>query len=139
MPEAPQYFSVGLLTDKSVILSWIAGFNGGHQQIFSVQFKTTDDDKQDVHTVHNDGTKTGSTVYYKLDQLKPDLRYQLMVLSGNIHGQRNTSLEFKTKGKFSNMVDSFCYTQVFRQFANSRSFVFVLFKKKIILCFFSIS
>lgn len=110
MPEAPQYFSVGLLTDKSVILSWIAGFNGGHQQTFSVQFKTTDDDKWDEHTVHNDGTRTGSTVYYKLDQLKPDSRYQVMVLSGNIHGQRNTSLEFKTKGKFSNMVDLFCYT-----------------------------
>ncbi|VDI38057.1 Hypothetical predicted protein, partial [Mytilus galloprovincialis] len=100
MPEAPQYFSVGLVTDKSVILSWIAGFNGGHQKTFSVQFKTTDDDKWDVHTVHNDRTRMGSTVYYKLDQLKPDTRYQVMVLSRNIHGHRDTSLEFKTKVEY---------------------------------------
>ncbi|VDH92933.1 Hypothetical predicted protein [Mytilus galloprovincialis] len=96
-PEAPQNFSVGTTTFRSVNLSWIAGFNGGHSQTFTVQFKTTEDDTWKTEKVNSDKIITGSTVYYTLDQLKPDTSYQVMVVSENKHGKRNTSLEFETK------------------------------------------
>ncbi|XP_052062961.1 neural cell adhesion molecule 1-like isoform X2 [Mytilus californianus] len=96
-PEAPQNFSVETTTFRSVNISWIAGFNGGHEQTFSVQYKATDNVKWDTKTVHTNDIKTGSTVYYTLDQLRPDTSYQVIVVSKNIQGQRNASLEFKTK------------------------------------------
>ncbi|CAC5416363.1 unnamed protein product [Mytilus coruscus] len=96
-PEAPQNFSVETTTFQSVNISWIAGFNGGHEQTFSVQYKATDDIKWDTKTVHTNDIKTGSTVYFTLDQLRPDTSYQVIVVSKNIQGQRNASLEFKTK------------------------------------------
>ncbi|CAC5400026.1 unnamed protein product [Mytilus coruscus] len=95
--EAPHHFSVGFITDISVIFSWIAGFNGGHRQTFSLLFKTVDDDKWNTRNVNTNDTRTGSTVYYTLDQLKLDMRYHVMVFSRNIHGHRNASFEFKTK------------------------------------------
>ncbi|VDI77324.1 acylglycerol kinase [Mytilus galloprovincialis] len=97
-PEAPLYFSVEKTTSISVNLSWIVGFNGGHEQTFSIQFKTTDSD-QATKIVQTSDTKTGSKVYYILDQLKPDTMYHVMVLSTNKYGNRNASLEFKTEGK----------------------------------------
>ncbi|XP_052062349.1 uncharacterized protein LOC127702263 isoform X3 [Mytilus californianus] len=96
-PEAPQNFSDGTTTFRSVNLSWIAGFNGGDTQQFTVQFKTTDDDKWETKIVHTNETRTGSTIYYTLDQLRPDTSYQVMVFSINKYGKRNASLEFKTK------------------------------------------
>ncbi|XP_071173898.1 protein turtle homolog B-like [Mytilus edulis] len=95
-PEAPQNVS-SETTFRSVNLSWIAGFNGGHRQNFSVQFKTADDDNWDTRIVPTSDTGTGSKVYYTLDLLKPDTLYQVMVLSTNKHGERNASLEFKTE------------------------------------------
>ncbi|CAC5402593.1 unnamed protein product [Mytilus coruscus] len=96
-PEAPQNFSVETRTFRSVNISWIAGFNGGHEQTFSVQYKAIDDVKWDTKTVHTNDIKTGSMVYYTLDQLRPDTSYQVIVVSKNIQGKRNASLEFKTK------------------------------------------
>ncbi|VDI06287.1 Hypothetical predicted protein [Mytilus galloprovincialis] len=96
-PEAPQNVSVETTTFRSVNLSWIAGFNGGHKQTFSVQFKATDDVTWNTKNVENIYIKTGSTVYYTLDQLKPDTSYQVVVVSTNLQGQRNTSFEFKTE------------------------------------------
>ncbi|CAC5424009.1 unnamed protein product [Mytilus coruscus] len=96
-PEAPQNFSVGTTTFRSVNLSWIAGFDGGHNQTFTVQFKTTEDDRWKTKKVDTNEIRTGSTVYYTLDHLKPDTSYQVMVLSTNKHGKRNASLEFETK------------------------------------------
>ncbi|VDI01159.1 Hypothetical predicted protein, partial [Mytilus galloprovincialis] len=96
-PEAPQNVSVETTTFRSVNLSWIAGFNGGHKQTFSVQFKATDDVAWNTKNVENNDIKTGSTVYYTLDQLRPDTSYQVTVVSKNLQGQRNTSLEFKTE------------------------------------------
>ncbi|XP_071174124.1 nephrin-like isoform X2 [Mytilus edulis] len=96
-PEAPQNVSVVTITFRSVNLSWIAGFNGGLQQTFTVQFKTIDNDKWNVLNVHINDVMTGSTIYYTLDQLRPDTSYQVTVVSTNLQGQRNTSLEFKTE------------------------------------------
>ncbi|CAG2218768.1 unnamed protein product [Mytilus edulis] len=96
-PEAPQNFTVVTTTFRSVNISWIAGFNGGHEQTFSVQFKATDDVTWNTKNVENNDIKTGSTVYYTLDQLKPDTSYQVVVVSTNLQGQRNASLEFKTE------------------------------------------
>ncbi|CAC5416360.1 unnamed protein product [Mytilus coruscus] len=96
-PEAPQNFSVETTTFRSVNISWIAGFNGGHEQTFSVQYKATDDVKWDKKIVHTNDIKTGSTVYYTLDQLRPDTSYQVIVVSANRQGQSNASLEFKTE------------------------------------------
>ncbi|CAC5381193.1 unnamed protein product [Mytilus coruscus] len=97
-PEAPQNLFVGTITFRSVNLSWIAGFNGGYDQTFTVQFKTTDNDIWNSTTVHTNEIKTGSAIYYTLDKLSPGTSYQVMVLSTNKHGSRNASLEFKTKG-----------------------------------------
>ncbi|CAC5402594.1 unnamed protein product [Mytilus coruscus] len=97
MPEAPNHFSVGYITDRSVIISWIAGFNGGEPQTFFLQFKTSDDDKWNTRIVHTNDTGTGSTVYYTLDQLKLNTRYHVMVFSRNTYGHRNASFEFRTK------------------------------------------
>ncbi|XP_063443132.1 titin-like [Mytilus trossulus] len=96
-PEAPQNFSLVTTTFRSVNISWIVGFNGGHEQTFSVQFKATDDVKWDTRNVQNNYVKTGSKVYYTLDQLKPKTSYQVIVVSTNLQGQRNASLEFKTE------------------------------------------
>ncbi|XP_071174121.1 neural cell adhesion molecule 2-like [Mytilus edulis] len=96
-PEAPQNVSVVTTTFRSVNISWIAGFNGGHEQTFSVQFKATDDVTWNTKNVENNDIKTGNTVYYTLDQLKPDTSYQVVVVSTNLQGQRNASLEFKTE------------------------------------------
>ncbi|XP_076105775.1 protein turtle homolog B-like [Mytilus galloprovincialis] len=96
-PEAPRNLSVGPITCRSVNISWVAGFNGGYNQTFSVQFKTTDSDIWNSTTVHTNEIKTGSAIYFTLDQLKPYKSYEVMVLSTNIHGSRNASLEFKTK------------------------------------------
>ncbi|XP_071173896.1 neural cell adhesion molecule 2-like [Mytilus edulis] len=96
-PETPQNFSVETATFRSLNISWIAGFNGGHEQTFSVHYKATDDFKWDRKNVQTSNIRTGSTVYYTLDQLKPDTSYQVTVVSKNIHGQRNSSLEFKTE------------------------------------------
>ncbi|CAG2242239.1 unnamed protein product [Mytilus edulis] len=96
-PEAPQNVSVVTITFRSVNLSWIAGFNGGLEQTFTVQFKTIDNDKWNVLNVHINDVMTGSTIYYTLDQLRPDTSYQVTVVSTNLQGQRNTSLEFKTE------------------------------------------
>ncbi|XP_063443196.1 nephrin-like [Mytilus trossulus] len=98
-PEAPLNFSVETTTFRSASLSWIVGFNGGHEQTFSVKFKTTDSD-EDTKIVHTSDTKTGSKVYYILDQLKPDTLYHVMVLSTNKHGNRNASLQFKTEVEY---------------------------------------
>ncbi|CAG2227481.1 unnamed protein product [Mytilus edulis] len=57
-PEAPQNVS-SETTFRSVNLSWIAGFNGGHRQNFSVQFKTADDDNWDTRIVPTSDTGTG--------------------------------------------------------------------------------
>ncbi|CAC5378323.1 unnamed protein product [Mytilus coruscus] len=97
-PEAPRNLSVGQITFISVSISWIAGFNGGYNQTFTVQFKTTDNDIWNSTTVHTNEIKTGSVMYVTLDQLKLDTSYQVMVLSMNTYGSRNASLEFKTKG-----------------------------------------
>ncbi|XP_052062856.1 nephrin-like [Mytilus californianus] len=96
-PEAPRNFSVETTTFRSVNLSWIVGFNGGHEQTFSVQFKTRDGGQEVTKTVQTDDITTGSTVYFTLNELKADTSYQVMVLSTNKHGKRNASLEFKTK------------------------------------------
>ncbi|CAG2227485.1 unnamed protein product [Mytilus edulis] len=96
-PETPKNFSVETATFRSLNISWIAGFNGGHEQTFSVHYKATDDFKWDKKNVQTSNIKTGSTLYYTLDQLKPDTSYQVTVVSKNIHGQRNASLEFKTE------------------------------------------
>ncbi|CAG2200303.1 unnamed protein product [Mytilus edulis] len=96
-PEAPYNVSSETTTFGSVNLSWIAGFNGGDTQTFSVQFKTTDEDKWETKIVHTNETITGSRVYFSLNQLKPDTSYQVLVVSANKHGKRNVSLEFKTK------------------------------------------
>ncbi|VDI28788.1 Hypothetical predicted protein, partial [Mytilus galloprovincialis] len=98
-PEAPQNLSVESVTFVSVNLSWIAGFNGGYNQTFKVLFKTTDTDIWNTTTIHTHEIKTGSVMHVTLDQLKPDTSYEVMVLSTNIHGNRNASLEFKTKVK----------------------------------------
>ncbi|XP_076105772.1 nephrin-like [Mytilus galloprovincialis] len=98
-PEAPQNLSVESVTFVSVNLSWIAGFNGGYNQTFKVQFKTTDTDIWNTTTIHTHDIKTGSVMHVTLDQLKPDTSYEVMVLSTNIHGNRNASLEFKTEVK----------------------------------------
>ncbi|CAG2227894.1 unnamed protein product [Mytilus edulis] len=95
-PEAPLNFSVETTTFRSANLSWIVGFNGGHEQTFTVQFKTTDGDGA-TNSVQTSDAKTGSKVYYILDQLKPDTLYHVMVLSTNTYGYRNASLEFKTE------------------------------------------
>ncbi|XP_076111835.1 nephrin-like [Mytilus galloprovincialis] len=95
-PEAPFNFSVETTTFRSANLSWIVGFNGGHEQRFSIQYKTTDSD-EDTKIVQTSDTKTGSKVYYILDQLKPDTLYHVMVLSTNKYGNRNASLELKTE------------------------------------------
>lgn len=97
-PDAPQNFSVETKTFRSVNLSWIAGFNGGLEQTFTVQFKTIDNDKWKVKNVQINDIRTGSKIYYPLDQLRPDTSYQVTVVSKNLQGQRNTSLEFKTEG-----------------------------------------
>ncbi|CAG2200304.1 unnamed protein product [Mytilus edulis] len=96
-PETPKNFSVETATFRSLNISWIAGFNGGHEQTFSVHYKATDDFKWDKKNVQTSNIRTGSTLYYTLDQLKPDTSYQVTVVSKNIHGQRNASLEFKTE------------------------------------------
>ncbi|XP_076111618.1 uncharacterized protein LOC143079875 [Mytilus galloprovincialis] len=96
-PEAPQNVSVETTTFRSVNISWIAGFNGGHDQTFSVHFKATDDVTWNTKNVENNYIKTGSTVYFTLDQLKPETSYQVIVVSTNLQGQRNASLEFKTE------------------------------------------
>ncbi|CAC5424010.1 unnamed protein product [Mytilus coruscus] len=96
-PEAPQNVSLEATSFRSVNLSWIAGFNGGHRQIFSIQFKTKDDGKWNKKVVHTNETRTESKVHYTLDQLKPDTSYKIIVFSTNKHGQRHASLEFKTK------------------------------------------
>ncbi|XP_063441916.1 neural cell adhesion molecule 1-like [Mytilus trossulus] len=96
-PETPQNISVVTTTFRSVNISWIAGFNGGHEQTFSVQYKATDDVKWNTKSLQNNDIKTGSTVYYTLDQLKPDTSYQVVVVSKNLQGQRNASFEFKTE------------------------------------------
>ncbi|CAC5392017.1 unnamed protein product [Mytilus coruscus] len=59
-PEAPLNFTVGTTTFRSVNLSWIVGFNGGHEQTFTVHFKTRDGDEV-KKTVQTSETKTGST------------------------------------------------------------------------------
>lgn len=97
-PEAPQNISLKTTSFRSVNLSWIAGFNGGDHQTFSVQLKTLYDEKWETRVVHTNITRKGSMVYYTLDQLKPDTSYQVIVLSTNKHGKRNASLQFQTKG-----------------------------------------
>ncbi|CAC5374234.1 unnamed protein product [Mytilus coruscus] len=97
-PEAPTNFSVETKTFRSVNLSWIVGFNGGHKQKFSVLFKTTDNDNWETNEVaHTEEPTTGSKVYYTLDQLASNKQYHVIVRSTNKHGNRNASLEFKTK------------------------------------------
>ncbi|CAG2234909.1 unnamed protein product [Mytilus edulis] len=96
-PEAPQNVSLKTTSFRSVNLSWIAGFNGGDHQTFSVQFKTLYDEKWETRVVHTNITRKGSMVYYTLDQLKPDTSYQVIVLSTNKHGKRNASLQFQTQ------------------------------------------
>ncbi|XP_063442514.1 uncharacterized protein LOC134722818 [Mytilus trossulus] len=96
-PEAPKNFSVKKATFQSVNISWIAGFDGGHKQTFWVKYKAKDDTKWDKKDVPSSNIKSGRTVYFTLDQLKPDTKYQVTVVSKNIKGQRNTSLDFKTE------------------------------------------
>ena len=122
-PEAPQNLSVESVTFVSVNLSWIAGFNGGYNQTFKVQFKTTDTDIWNTTTIHTHEIKTGSVMHVTLDQLKPDTSYEVMVLSTNIHGNRNASLEFKTKGKLLNRLDPFQ-----KDFCVCRAHVIILYR-----------
>ncbi|CAG2217938.1 unnamed protein product [Mytilus edulis] len=78
-PEAPQNLFIESVTFGSVNLSWIAGFNGGYNQTFNVQFKTTDSDIWNTTSVHSNDIKTGSVLHVTLDQLKPDTSYEVMV------------------------------------------------------------
>ncbi|CAC5374222.1 unnamed protein product [Mytilus coruscus] len=97
-PEAPTNFSVETRTFRSVNLSWIVGFNGGHKQKFSVLFKATDNDNWETREeAHTEEPTTGSKVYYTLDQLASNKQYHVIVRSTNKYGNRNASLEFKTK------------------------------------------
>ncbi|XP_052062348.1 uncharacterized protein LOC127702263 isoform X2 [Mytilus californianus] len=97
-PEAPTNVSVETITFRSVNLSWIVGFNGGHKQTFSVLFKATDNDNWETREeVHTGESTTGSKVYYTLDHLAANKQYHVIVRSTNKHGNRSASLDFKTK------------------------------------------
>ena len=78
-PRIPTTFTLVSSTDTSIVVEWIPGYNGGHEETFSIQYRVVNESQiwitQEIPLYNNQA--------YILSGLQSDTWYELRMFSKN--------------------------------------------------------
>jgi hypothetical protein len=78
-PQAPTNFTIVSFTDTSIVVEWIPGYDGGHEQTFNIQYRIVNESKiWFTQTIPQYNRHT-----YTLSGLQGDTGYELRMLAEN--------------------------------------------------------
>ena len=98
-PELPRNFQIETLTSREVALSWIAEFDGGDKQNFTLNFKDVKNEKWNSIHIPTIDTRKGNKIHYTLTGLLPQTLYNVNLVAGNKYGTTgNSTLHVQTEG-----------------------------------------
>ncbi|XP_070547382.1 contactin-6-like [Ptychodera flava] len=105
-PSKIKNTTVSSVTDSLITVSWIPGYDGGSQQVFSIEYRKTslhysNGTEDDIHrTVNWSRTTTTNLTTHTLTGLQPSTSYILHVVSINVVGEtKSDSIQVTTAGE----------------------------------------
>ena len=72
------------MTDSSITVTWIPGYNGGHQQTFHLQYRVSGSDEWKLVDIPNNHKEEQSDLMsYTLTELQDETLYELRMYAVN--------------------------------------------------------
>lgn len=97
-PDPVQNLTLEELFHNSARISFIAGFDGGEMQTFTLQCTPSGAAELNViqETIKTKNKRKGLTVYHTIKGLSPETHYNITIISGNIYGHSSAFTYFDT-------------------------------------------
>lgn len=85
-------------THDSAQFSFIAGFDGGHEQTFVIQYRPIDTTHLNFieQTIVTNDTRKDVKIVHTLEGLSPNTQYYVTVMAENRHGNSSAFVKFRT-------------------------------------------
>ena len=97
-PLSPTDLRTSHVTAKSVVLSWVPGSDGGHDQTFSVKYSQ---EGEEILKLYKDGIidSLDETTTVKVSTLYPETQYEFFVTAHNVYGDtKPVVISVETRG-----------------------------------------